>query len=49
MQVGEPGEFVGVIEQNHPVREFAGYLDQESTNKKVLKDVWKKGDRYVIG
>jgi len=41
---GEPGEFVGVIQQNHPVREFAGYLDAESTQKKVISDVWKKGD-----
>jgi len=44
-KVGEPGEFVGVIQDNHPVREFAGYLDQQSTSKKVLRDVWKKGDR----
>lgn len=44
-EVGEPGEFVGIIQQNHPIREFTGYSDKESTNKKVLTDVWRKGDR----
>ena len=24
--VGEPGEFVGIIQQNHPVREFSGNM-----------------------
>jgi len=41
---GEVGEFVGIIQQNHPVREFSGYSDKESTSKKVLRDVWSKGD-----
>jgi len=41
---GEPGEFVGIIEQNHPLREFNGYQDETSTKRKVLYDVWKKGD-----
>jgi len=44
-KTGEPGEFVGIIQQNHPVREFTGYSDKESTEKKVLYDVWKKGDK----
>jgi solute carrier family 27 fatty acid transporter 1/4 len=43
-EVGEPGEFVGAIQQNHPVREFAGYSDREATAGKVLRDVWSKGD-----
>jgi len=42
---GEPGEFVGIIQQNHPVREFTGYSDKESTQRKVLSDVWRKGDQ----
>ena len=41
---GEPGEFVGIIQQNHPVREFSGYSDAESTSKKILRNVWKQGD-----
>jgi len=44
-KTGEPGEFVGIIQQNHPVREFNGYSDKESTQRKVLNDVWKKGDQ----
>ncbi|XP_023329888.1 long-chain fatty acid transport protein 4 [Eurytemora carolleeae] len=43
-KAGEAGEFVGIIQQNHPMREFVGYSDKESTNKKILKDVWSKGD-----
>ena len=43
-KVGEPGEFVGVIQSNHPVREFSGYSDKESTEKKILRNVWKHGD-----
>lgn len=41
---GESGEFVGIIQQNHPVREFTGYSNKEATEKKLIKDVWKKGD-----
>merc|ERR1711962_1277088 len=43
-QIGEPGELVGKIERGHPVRDFQGYADKEATKKKVMKDVWKKGD-----
>ena len=43
-QPGEPGEFVGQIVRNHPVRDFHGYADKTATEKKILKDVWKKGD-----
>ena len=38
LQVGEPGEFVGVIQAGHPVREFTGYSDKESTARKVGLD-----------
>jgi len=40
----EPGEFVGQIVKNHPVRDFDGYADQASTRKKILHNVWKQGD-----
>jgi len=43
-RVGEPGEFVGVIQAGHPVREFTGYSDKESTARKVVRDVWRRGD-----
>ena len=41
---GEPGEFVGQIVKNHPVRDFDGYADKKATNKKILHNVWKQGD-----
>jgi solute carrier family 27 fatty acid transporter 1/4 len=41
---GEPGEFVGRIQKNHPLRDFDGYADESATKKKILRDVFKKGD-----
>ena len=41
---GEPGEFVGQIVKNHPVRDFDGYADQSATKKKILRNVWRHGD-----
>ncbi|XP_071533896.1 long-chain fatty acid transport protein 4 isoform X4 [Panulirus ornatus] len=41
---GEPGEFIGKIVRNHPVRDFHGYADESSTKKKIVRDVFKKGD-----
>ena len=41
---GEPGEFVGEIVKNHPARDFHGYADKAATAKKILLNVWKKGD-----
>jgi len=41
---GEPGEFVGQIVKNHPVRDFEGYADKASTRKKILHNVWRQGD-----
>jgi solute carrier family 27 fatty acid transporter 1/4 len=40
----EDGELVGRIVENHPVREFQGYADSTSTNKKIVRDVFSKGD-----
>ena len=45
-QPGEPGEMVGRIDKGHPVRDFHGYSDKSSTNKKIMTDVFKKGDLY---
>ena len=41
---GEPGELVGRIDKGHPVRDYHGYADDSSTKKKIMKDVWNKGD-----
>jgi solute carrier family 27 fatty acid transporter 1/4 len=40
----EPGELVGKIVSNHPGREFDGYADSNATTKKIVTDVFRKGD-----
>ena len=41
---GELGELAGKIVKGNPVREFDGYVNKGATEKKILHDVWKKGD-----
>lgn len=43
---GEEGELVGKIIRGDPVKDFKGYQDSTATNKKILSDVFKKGDIY---
>jgi len=43
--VGQPGELVGRIDKGHPVRDFHGYADRQATSKKILENVWRKGDK----
>ena len=43
---GEPGEMVGRIDKGHPIRDFHGYTDNSSTSKKIMTDVFSKGDLY---
>ena len=46
-EIGEPGELLGEILPGNPGREFAGYHgNKEGTEKKVLRDVFVKGDIY---
>ncbi|XP_012936186.1 long-chain fatty acid transport protein 4 [Aplysia californica] len=42
---GEPGEMVGKIIKGNPTRDFDGYVDGSATQKKVISDVFKKGDK----
>ncbi|XP_059094416.1 long-chain fatty acid transport protein 4-like [Tigriopus californicus] len=42
----EPGEFIGKIVRGDPVKDFDGYKDSVATKKKILTDVFKKGDVY---
>ena len=35
---------MGEIVKNHPARDFHGYADKAATAKKILLNVWKKGD-----
>ncbi|CAJ1053200.1 long-chain fatty acid transport protein 1-like [Xyrichtys novacula] len=49
-QPGEPGMLVGRINDTDPLRRFDGYVDQESTSKKIARNVFKMGDSaYVSG
>lgn len=44
-QGGECGEFVGKIIETDPSRAFDGYVDSEASKKKVVHDVFHKGDK----
>lgn len=45
-----PGQLVGRIIQQDPLRRFDGYLNQGANNKKIANDVFKKGDQaYLTG
>ncbi|MBO6558417.1 MAG: long-chain-acyl-CoA synthetase [Pseudomonadales bacterium] len=43
VEPGEPGLLLGPITA---ATEFVGYTDREATEKKILRDVFKKGDAY---
>lgn len=42
---GESGVFVGKINPKKPVNDFSGYADSKASEKKIIHDVFKKGDR----
>ncbi|KAK6194722.1 hypothetical protein SNE40_000300 [Patella caerulea] len=41
---GEPGELVGKIVKGNPLREFDGYANKAASKKKIVSDVYRKGD-----
>lgn len=41
---GEPGIFVGKINPAKAISSFAGYVDKKASEKKILRDVFEKGD-----
>jgi len=43
---GEAGELIGRIQRGHPVRDFHGYSDNSSTDKKIIRDVFRSGDTF---
>ncbi|KRT84322.1 AMP-binding protein [Oryctes borbonicus] len=45
---GEPGVFIGKIKPNNPSRAFLGYVDKEASKKKIVNDVFKKGDTAFL-
>jgi len=42
----EAGELICPIDNNHPTKRFVGYTDPKATEKKVLRDVFRKGDAW---
>ncbi|XP_046415422.1 long-chain fatty acid transport protein 4-like isoform X1 [Neodiprion fabricii] len=44
-QPGEAGVFVGKINPKKAVNDFSGYVDKKASEKKIILDVFKKGDR----
>ncbi|RWS26032.1 Long-chain fatty acid transport-like protein, partial [Leptotrombidium deliense] len=45
---GQTGTLLGRIERFNPMTAFAGYVNKEETDKKILRDVFAKGDRYFM-
>ncbi|KAI6191698.1 Protein CBR-ACS-22 [Aphelenchoides bicaudatus] len=41
---GDTGEMVGTIKQNDPLLKFEGYANKDDTKKKIITDVFRKGD-----
>ena len=48
MLPGEPGELVGRIVVGDPLRQFDGYVSKEASDKKVARDVFRKGDMAFL-
>ncbi|XP_072318420.1 long-chain fatty acid transport protein 1-like [Eucyclogobius newberryi] len=49
-QPGQPGMLVGRIDNKDPLRRFDGYVDGDSTDQKIVHNVFKTGDSaYISG
>lgn len=44
----EPGVFIGKIIPHNPSRAFLGYVDEQASKKKVIRDVFAKGDMAFL-
>lgn len=44
----EPGMFIGLIAQGNASREYYGYVDKNDSNKKLVRDVFCKGDAAFV-
>uniref|UniRef100_A0A8D8BBB2 Long-chain fatty acid transport protein 4 n=1 Tax=Culex pipiens TaxID=7175 RepID=A0A8D8BBB2_CULPI len=43
---GEAGVFIGKIEMKKALNSYVGYADKKASEKKVLRDVFAKGDMF---
>lgn len=46
--IGEPGVFVGKIIPSNPARAYLGYVNQKDSDKKIIMDVFEKGDSAFL-
>jgi solute carrier family 27 fatty acid transporter 1/4 len=44
----EPGILVGLISSSNVIQEFHGYIDKEALSRKILHNVFKRGERAFI-
>ena len=44
--INEPGELIAAIDNSDPIYRYDGYNNQKATNKKMMRDVFKKGDLF---
>ncbi|XP_055705412.1 long-chain fatty acid transport protein 4-like [Phlebotomus papatasi] len=44
----EPGVFIGKIIEGNPSRAFLGYVDKAASEKKIVRDIFKKGDSAFL-
>ncbi|XP_020716393.1 long-chain fatty acid transport protein 4 isoform X2 [Ceratitis capitata] len=44
----EPGVFIGKIVKGNSAREFLGYVDEKASAKKIVRDVFRKGDMAFL-
>lgn len=47
-EIGEPGMLIGMIKPGNASREFNGYLDKEASQKKIVENVFSKGDKAFL-
>lgn len=45
---GETGAMVSTIRTNNPLLQFEGYLNKSETDKKIIRDVFCKGDSCFV-
>lgn len=46
--IDEPGAFIGKITPNNPTRAFLGYVDKKASEKKVIYNIFTKGDSAFL-
>uniref|UniRef100_A0A1B6CWE8 long-chain-fatty-acid--CoA ligase n=1 Tax=Clastoptera arizonana TaxID=38151 RepID=A0A1B6CWE8_9HEMI len=47
-KAGEPGVFIGKIIPSNPARAYLGYVNEKESEKKIVRDVFAKGDSAFL-